>query len=279
MTQVILYSSWACPFSKTVEIALKLKGVSFTLIQENLFNPSSEVRKKSPLCPSAPLLVHNGEVISHASVIVEYIDETWKGKSIFPKNPKDRAKARSLIKFIGKCMPAVMRACWGREWGDVQKMAIENARNCLRTLENELNGKQYFGGDSIGAVDISAVFIALWVQVNAEANAIKLLTTDLFPLLSKWAARILSNTIIKETLPPRDVLLSYHQKLHPQDFGPSGARRRTELIDQYEPKLDENFHQKVEGMEVDSGECYGILRKICDWRKNRNFVFPADFSK
>lgn len=102
MKQVALHSSWACPFSKSVEIALKLKGVSFTLMPENMFNPSSVVRKISPVYPFSPVLVHDGEAISGPSdVIIEYIDETWNGKSaIFPKTPKDRVKARSLIKFI-----------------------------------------------------------------------------------------------------------------------------------------------------------------------------------
>lgn len=99
MKQVALHSSWACPFSKSVEIALKL---SFTLMPENMFNPSSVVRKISPVYPFSPVLVHDGEAISGPSdVIIEYIDETWNGKSaIFPKTPKDRVKARSLIKFI-----------------------------------------------------------------------------------------------------------------------------------------------------------------------------------
>lgn len=69
-----------------------------------------------------------------------------------------------------QCMAAVMRVCWDRGW---ENAALQNANSCLKVLEDELiNGKKYFGGDRMGAVDISAVFIALWAEVDAEANAI-----------------------------------------------------------------------------------------------------------
>lgn len=127
-----------------------------------------------------------------------------------------------------------MRVCWDRGW---ETAALQNANSCLKVLEDELiNGKKYFGGDRIGAVDISAVFIALWAEVDAEANAInwwKLIYR--FPFLCKWMAHFLSNTIVA-LLSPKDSSLR---------FSTDATWWCTE--------------RKVESWEVESGDCCGML--------------------
>lgn len=165
-----------------------------------------------------------------------------------------------------------MRVCWDRGWATAKTAALQNANSCLKVLEDELiNGKKYFGGDSIGAVDISAVFIALWAEVHAEANAIKLLKVNRFPFLCKWMDRFLSNTIVKETLPSRALLLSYHIKIHPCDF----RQPIKKLLD--DAPHEHNLAERNMGSwEVDSGDCCGMLKKLFDRRKLGNLVFPAE---
>ncbi|KAL2539820.1 Ankyrin repeat family protein [Abeliophyllum distichum] len=117
-----------------------------------------------------------------------------------------------------KCVPAVMAACWGRQM--VQQMATQDAFNCLKALEDELSGKKFFGGNNVGAVDIAAIFIALWLGVIEEINGVKLLKPEKFPLLARWVNDILSCSIIQESLPPRDQLVSYHRTHNPNSFPP-----------------------------------------------------------
>lgn len=51
-------------------------------------------------------------------------------------------------------------SCWSE--GEKQKNFMEQSKEYLELLENELKGKKFFGGDIIGIVDIAATFIALW---------------------------------------------------------------------------------------------------------------------
>lgn len=81
----------------------------------------------------------------------------------------------------------------------------------MKTLENELKGKKFFGGGSIGLVDIVANFIGLWTGVFQEIKGVELLTKDKYPKLIEWSDEYLKCSIIKEKLPPRDELLRRFQ--------------------------------------------------------------------
>jgi len=97
---VKLYGVWGSPFSRRVEIALKLKGIPYDYAEEDLQNKSPDVLKYNPVHKKIPVLVHNGKPIAESHVILEYIDETWPGYAIMPEDPYDRAMARFWAKFI-----------------------------------------------------------------------------------------------------------------------------------------------------------------------------------
>ena len=81
----------------------------------------------------------------------------------------------------------------------------------LETLENELKGKNFFGGDEIGLVDIAGNFVALWVDVFLELVGIKLLTKKKVPRLCEWVDYYLNCGIIKESFPAgEDLLVHFH---------------------------------------------------------------------
>ncbi|KAJ4979338.1 hypothetical protein NE237_010118 [Protea cynaroides] len=111
--------------------------------------------------------------------------------------------------FISKCGPALWIACWSE--GKEQEKAMEQAWEHLRTLENELKGKKFFGGESIGFVDIVANAIAFWFGVFEEVVGITLLDEEKFPTLCGWIEQFLSCDVVKECLPPRNELLMFFQ--------------------------------------------------------------------
>ncbi|XP_057982044.1 glutathione S-transferase U8-like [Malania oleifera] len=202
--EVKVLGVWGSPFSKRVEIALKLKGIPYDYTEEEDLHGHKSVLllKSNPVHKKIPVFFHAGKPIAESLVIVEYIDETWKANPILPHDPYQRALARFWAKFIDeKCMSALWKVYQGDD------KAVKEAHDCLEILENELEGKKLFGGETIGLADIAADFIGYWMELVQEAGALKLLTNEKYPKLCKWSEEFVS--IVKEYLPHRDKLLAY----------------------------------------------------------------------
>ncbi|XP_073304041.1 probable glutathione S-transferase [Primulina huaijiensis] len=204
MAEVKVFGAWGSPFTHRVELALKLKGVEYEFIEEDVRNKSPQLLQYNPVYKKIPVLLHNGKPITESLVILEYIDDTWEhGPSIMPKNPYDRAMARFWAKFLDeKCVSTLWKACWipGKE----HVKDKEEAQELLQLLDNELKGKKFFGGDSFTLADIAGNFIAFWFGIIIEVVGVELMTNDKFPNLCSWIDEF--NSSFKEHLPDRDKL-------------------------------------------------------------------------
>ncbi|XP_030515102.1 probable glutathione S-transferase [Rhodamnia argentea] len=212
--EVKLLGAWGSPFSWRVEAALKMKGVEYEYIDEDLMNcpKSSLLLQHNPVSKKIPVLVHDGKPIAESLVILEYIDEAWNDRPVIllPRDPHDRAVARFWAKFMDeKCAPALWRSC--RRVGMERENAFGEACALLSVLEAELKDKQkrFFGGDTVGFVDIAGNFIGYWIGVIQEVAGVRLLTPDKFPVLCKWSEDFQNSPIIRENLPPREQLFAF----------------------------------------------------------------------
>ncbi|CAH1432332.1 unnamed protein product [Lactuca virosa] len=180
--EVKLFAAGGSPFVCRVQIALNMKEIQYEKLEEDLHNKSADLLKYNPIHKKVPVLVHNGNAISESLVIVEYIDDAWKGVPILPQDPYQKAVARFWAKFIDdKCILALFKV-FGNN-GDEQ--VVSEACEQLQILENELKVKAY------------------WLGMLEEATEIKFVTKDKFPKITEWADNFINCQFVKEVLPPR----------------------------------------------------------------------------
>ncbi|KAI3879172.1 hypothetical protein MKW98_028739 [Papaver atlanticum] len=204
--EVKLFGYWPSPYSLRVEWALKIKGIEYEYIDEDLMNKSPLLLQYNPVHKKIPVLVHNGKPVAESLVIIEYIDETWNQNPIFPEDPYEKAQARFWAKFSDeKYQPSILNA-FVKEGEELEK-SVKETQAILKTLEMGLKGK-FFGGENIGFADIAVGWIPFWTRMAEKIIGVKLVDTENVPLLNAWFEDVLDVEILKDILPPRDKMLA-----------------------------------------------------------------------
>ncbi|KAB2039831.1 hypothetical protein ERO13_D02G032800v2 [Gossypium hirsutum] len=207
--EVKLFGFWASPFSLRVIWALKLKGVDYEYIEEDIpHNKSELLLKYNPVYKKIPVLVHGGKPIAESLVILEYIDEVWPHSPLLPKDAYERSVARFWAKFIDE----KIRPMWEffHKFGEEQQKAIENNFKILRTIEEHgLGDKKFFGGDQIGIADLVFGMVIHYFAPMEDVMGVKFIKVDTFPRLHAWMRHFSEHPVIKDNVPDYSRVVDY----------------------------------------------------------------------
>ncbi|KAK1432279.1 hypothetical protein QVD17_09174 [Tagetes erecta] len=218
MTQdkVKLFGVWQSPFVLRVKCALKLKGVEYEYVEDDLLNKSSMLLQYNLVYKKVPVLVHNGKPIVESLVILEYIDEVWKNHSLLPEDPLEKARSRFWAKFVDdKFVPVISKML--RVTPAHKENVAKDAREILKTLESCLNPDvQFSEGNKLTYMDIAIVWVGYYAQILEKILDVKLLDDDNSPLLNKWFKDVFDHEVIRECLPPFDKLVAHYTNFHEQ---------------------------------------------------------------
>lgn len=86
-----------------------------------------------------------------------------------------------------------------------KEVAIEETRQQIMFLEKEVTGKHFFGGKTIGFLDmvvgsmIPFCLVRLW-----EGMGIDMIPREKFPELNRWIKNLKEVEAVRECIPPRD---------------------------------------------------------------------------
>ncbi|CAN6908274.1 unnamed protein product [Brassica oleracea] len=185
---VKLIGSWASPFSIRARAALHLKSVKYEYLDE----PDS-------------------------LNIVQYIDEAWSsGPSILPSHPVERANARFWAIFIDEKIFGSLEAVGGAK-DDEGRMAaagklMENLAILEEAFQKSSKGLGFFGGESIGFLDLACGTLLGPVSVIEAFSGVKFLRRETTPGLIQWAQKFRAHEAVKPYMPTPEEFVAFAKK-------------------------------------------------------------------
>ncbi|XP_021832674.1 probable glutathione S-transferase [Prunus avium] len=212
--EVVLLDFWPSPFGMRVRIALAEKGIDYEPREEDLSNKSPLLLKMNPVHKQIPVLIHKGRPVCESLIIVQYIDEVWNQKApLLPSVPYHRAHARFWADYVDKKIYSTGKLVWGTS-GEIQEAAKKELIECFKLLENELGDKTYFGGESLGVVDVALIPFYSWFYALETCG--NLCMVKECPRLVAWAKRCMQRESVSKSLPDQykmyDFLLELRKK-------------------------------------------------------------------
>ncbi|ONL99372.1 Glutathione S-transferase U16 [Zea mays] len=175
---------WPSPFVIRVLIALKLKHVEYEFVEEVVGSKSELLLASNPVHKKIPVLLHHGKPLSESLIIVQYIDE----------------------------MHPAIRVLKGTYDGDKEQAAGQLSA-ALQLLEEAFaqlgQGKRYFGGDSVGYLDIALVSHVGWVKAVEKIAGVTLLDEAKVPNLVAWADRLCAHPAVVDAIPDADKFVEF----------------------------------------------------------------------
>uniref|UniRef100_A0ACD5TIM4 Uncharacterized protein n=1 Tax=Avena sativa TaxID=4498 RepID=A0ACD5TIM4_AVESA len=208
---------WPSPFVIRVLVALRLKGVEYELVEEPMGNRSELLLASNPVLKKIPVLLHSGKAVSESLIIVQYVDEVWasQGPAILPSDPYARAAERFWGQYVDDKFPSAIRVLRGKVAGDKDEAAAQVAA-ALQHLEEAFvqcgEGKDYFGGDSIGYLDIALGSHVGWVRTVERMARVSLLDAAKLPNLAVWADRFCAHPAVADVMPDTDRFVEFSVK-------------------------------------------------------------------
>ncbi|XP_021860295.1 LOW QUALITY PROTEIN: glutathione S-transferase U10-like [Spinacia oleracea] len=216
---VRLHGMWASIYSKRVEYALKIKGIPYEYIEEDLINKSQALVEYNPVHKKVPVLVHNGKPLAESLVILEYIDEAWPTYTprLLPDDPYERARVRFWASFLTHQLPESAKKVFFCS-GEAQDQALQELHDKLTMMEHEMTefipiDVNSVTNESLGILDINLVTIFASHKAQEEVLGKKILDPEKHPLLYSWVAALTNLPVIKESIPPsHDTLVAALKK-------------------------------------------------------------------
>ncbi|KAK2642007.1 hypothetical protein Ddye_023770 [Dipteronia dyeriana] len=106
-------------------------------------------------------------------------------------------------KFLTKAWEAY--TCEEKE----RDVVMEQVCELMKILEKEVDGKDFFGGDSIGFVHIVGNIVVLLLRLTPEVVRVEGRKPKRFPSLLNWVEKLQEIDVVNESIPPIEKYVAY----------------------------------------------------------------------
>ncbi|CAD6238324.1 unnamed protein product [Miscanthus lutarioriparius] len=214
--------AWASPFVLRVRVALHLKGLDYEYVELDLTDKSDLLLATNPVHKKVPVLLHGGKPVCESMLIVEYLDEAFRGAgpaSFLPADPHGRAVARFWAAYVDGELLSSWLAIYAARTEEDKAEAGARMLGAVDALEGALADAQrtgsengWFGGDGVGLVDLALGGFVPAIQASEPTTGLRIVDPARAPRLAAWADRFCALDAAKAALPPIERLVEMGRK-------------------------------------------------------------------
>mmetsp|Transcript_9151 Transcript_9151/g.13732 ORF Transcript_9151/g.13732 Transcript_9151/m.13732 type:complete len:332 (-) Transcript_9151:223-1218(-) len=233
-SSIKLYSSWFCPFAQRAWIAMEEKKVSYQWVEINPYEvdpkelggytkkalPLSEKGKRHPgfleVSPTGliPGLDNSGEKVHDSLIVVQYIDEIFKGESFLPESAIEKARQRYWSTFVTEKIQKNYYTMLIAQDKKIQESSREAFFDTCRQFVKEMKSDgPFFLGKKFTMVDIAfAPFYQRMLWVGGHYRDLTFPEDNDFKRLNTWWEAVSTRPSVASTLVCKPRLLSSYKQ-------------------------------------------------------------------
>ncbi|XP_075979218.1 uncharacterized protein LOC142978600 [Anticarsia gemmatalis] len=203
-----LYNMRYCPFAQRAVLALNAKNIDYEIVNIDLVDKPEWLAQKSAFTKVPALEVAEGVSIYESLVIVEYLDDVYPERPLFPKDPVKKAFDKILVEALGQIHNVVYRTVKAPE--TITDELIVSYHKALAFIQStiEERGTKYLDGEQPGYADYM-----LWPwfeRIPSFPNDKIQIEESKYPILSKYIKDMWEDPVVKEYALPKELFQRFH---------------------------------------------------------------------
>ena len=199
----ILHGANLSPFVRKVRVVLAHKNIEYDHDPVVPFGVSDEFKKKSPL-GKIPCYEDGDLVLPDSSVICAYLEDAYPTPSLYPSDPKQRARALWYEEHADTRVVEATATVFFQRFvrpnlfkQDPDEEAVTQALNeklpvVLDYITQELDGRDYLVGDQMTIADIATVSPFINMELGGEK-----VDPERYPAAAAYIERVLAQPAFK----------------------------------------------------------------------------------
>jgi glutathione S-transferase len=183
MSDIIVYGVPGSPYLRSALLGLHEKQVAYRLaVLDGIAGTRSEEHRRRHPFGRIPVLEHGDFGLYETQAILRYVDATFPGISLQPKDARTAARMNQIMgivdwyvfPFISVGITAerfLAPRFWNRPADEANiAKALPQARICIRELERLKGSAEFMAGDTLSMADLQLAPHLLFFRATPEAE-------------------------------------------------------------------------------------------------------------
>lgn len=209
MAKPILYGPGYSTYVRAARLAMEEKGVDYDLVEVDFIGGGmpDEQLARHPF-GKVPAFEHDGFTLYETPAIERYVDETFDGPSLQPKDAAARARMTQIICIIDSytypsavgdlvIQRLVQPILGGTTDESIIEAALPEVDKSMREFERLLGDQEYLTGATLSLADLHLAPVFAYFVATPESKGI----LEDKPALSAWWQRIEPRDSMAKTQP------------------------------------------------------------------------------